>query len=242
LGLFTEKTLIMLLASCLLSSCESENNIDVTPSSIVPVSNDADWWQQRHESIVTADKSKAKILFIGDSITHNWEKEPYGKAIWQQYFGNGYGFNLGFDSDKTQNVLWRLENGELNGASPDFIVLMIGTNNAKDYSAEQISEGVVAIVDLLRSSLPNAKILLYRIFPRGKKTDPLRKTINKASDIFSRKADNKNIFYLDINQYFEDILGNVPPDIMPDGLHPSTTGYVIWANTLTQKMSELNLN
>jgi beta-glucosidase len=203
----------------------------------VPVARVDDWWQVRHEKVLSSDFSQVNVLFIGDSITQNWEGDSFGYSIWKQYYGES-AVNLGFSGDKTQHLLWRIQHGEIDDMSPEITVLLIGTNNAEDYSAEEIASGVNAIIDVVLQKLPKTHILVHRIFPRGGVTEPLRKVTDRASEIFSQRENTSDrITYLDINTYFMDGQGNIPEDIMPDGLHPSTKGYAIWANELSNFIS-----
>jgi lysophospholipase L1-like esterase len=122
--------------------------------------------------------------------------------------------------------------------SPEYTILLIGTNNAKDYTAAEIANGVNAIIDIIEKKLPNTHLILHRILPRGAATEPLREVTNAASILFSRRANSSDkITYLDINAFFVDGQGNIPSDIMLDGVHPSTKGYATWANALSYYIS-----
>jgi len=202
----------------------------------MPVEKTDNWWQTRHKNVLASDFSQAKILFLGDSITQNWEEEEFGYPVWQQYYGDN-AVNLGFSADKTQHLLWRITNGEIDNISPEVTILLIGTNNAQDDSAAEIAKGVNAIIDVIENKLPETQLIVHRIFPRGKSTEPLRSVTDEASEIFSQRANTPNITYVDINEYFLDGQGDVPQDIMPDGLHLSTQGYTIWANEISNYIS-----
>ena len=143
--------------------------------------------------------------------------------------------------DRTQHVLWRIQQGELEGIQPRVIVLMIGTNNTGADSATGIAKGITAIVGTLREKQPKAKILLLGILPRGKKasSNPYRDKINQANDIISRLHDGKRIHYLDIGNHFLLTDGSISAEIMPDYLHPSVAGYQIWADAIAPKLTEL---
>lgn len=126
------------------------------------------WWKERHERCVEATKKgDLDVIFIGDSITQGWEGG--GKAAWDKYFGEYKTGNFGFSGDRTEHVLWRMDNGEIVGLQPKVAVMMIGTNNIGHGSSnpEQTAAGVKAIVAKLRAKLPKTKILLLGIFPRG---------------------------------------------------------------------------
>ncbi len=215
---------------------DKANSVDKV-ATISPTSNNSDWWQNRHDEIVSRDKSNIALVFIGDSITHQWEKEEYGLPIWSSYYDSQTTLNLGFDSDKTQHVLWRIANGELDNMSPEYVVLMIGTNNAKSDSAADIALGIQTIVSSILDKLPNTTVILYRIFPRGDANNSTRIPVDEASEIVKNSIADERVKYVDINSHFEDENGDVPVDIMYDGLHPTTKGYQIWADAL---MSEIN--
>jgi len=226
--IFTIAIIFLVLLGCKSDSTEPANQ---------GIARADSWWQQRHNNILAADNSKAKILFLGDSITHNWESASFGFGIWQQYYGDS-AVNLGFSGDKTQHLLWRIEHGEIDDMSPEFVVLLIGTNNAKEYSADDIASGVNAVIDVIVQKLPNTQLIVHRIFPRGPTNDPIRKVTDAASQQLNQRATTSdNITYLDINASFLDGQDNIPEDIMADGLHPSTKGYAIWANELSNHIS-----
>ncbi len=179
------------------------------------------------------------LLFIGDSITQGWEGA--GKDVWAKYYGNRKAANLGIGGDRTQHVLWRLDNGNIEGISPKLAVLMIGTNNSNgnDNTAEEIGAGIEGIVKKLRKELPETKILILAIFPRGEKPSPQREKNAKASEIASKLADDKMVYYLDIGPKFLKEDGTLTKDIMPDLLHLSPQGYEIWAAAIEPKVKEL---
>ena len=179
------------------------------------------------------------LLVIGDSITQGWEGA--GKETWDKYYKDRNAVNLGISGDQTQHVLWRLENGNIDGISPKLAMLMIGTNNSNaKQSSEDVAAGVKAIVELLREKLPQTKILLLGIFPRGADDqDPKRQTNMKANEIISKLADNKMIVYLDISDKFLDSDHKLSKDIMPDLLHPNAKGYEIWAEAVEPEVAKL---
>lgn len=221
--------IVLLLQSCGGGSRE-ESTVDPTHATQRNIS----WWQQRHQDILSADKSAVKLLFLGDSITQQWQHEEYGLPIWQQYYGDEFAFNMGFSGDKTQHLLWRIENGELEGVAPEYTVLMIGTNNIEDDNAEEIAKGINLIIEQVQLKLPQTKLIVHRIFSRGNADDPARLITDAASSIIYSKANEKPFIYVDINERFEDGEGNVPKSIMYDGLHLTTKGYQIWADALTE--------
>jgi beta-glucosidase len=212
---------------------------DDVPSTLKPVPRDGAHLK-RHEAFNNRIKQgDVDLVFIGDSITQGWEGS--GKDVWAKHYGDRKAVNLGIGGDRTQHVLWRLEHGNIEGISPKLAVLMIGTNNSNgtDNTAEEIGAGIEAIVKKLRTDLPQTKVLILAIFPRGAKPNPQREKNAKASEIASQLADNENIFYLDIGPTFLDADGTLSKDIMPDLLHLSPRGYEIWAEAIEPKVAEL---
>jgi lysophospholipase L1-like esterase len=190
-------------------------------------------WMKRHESFLErAAGGDVDLLFLGDSITQGWGG---AKGVWERYYGPRKAANFGIGGDRTQHVLWRVENGELDGIKPKVVVLMIGTNNARDDSADQIAEGIEAIVKDLREKLPRARILLLGVFPRGEKPDanPAREKLAAVNERIKKLDDGgKTVKYLDIGGRFLDEDGTISREIMPDFLHLSGKGYRIWADAM----------
>jgi lysophospholipase L1-like esterase len=209
-----------------------------------PVDRKDKGWVSRHESFVArAKKGDVDVVFLGDSITHGWDGN---KKTWDAKFGAMKPANFGIGGDRTEHVLWRITEGkELEGISPKVAVLMIGTNNTGSNSAEQIAEGVAAIVSTLRQK--NIKVLLLGVFPRAsapkeEKVAPaasLNKKIKEINDIIKKLDDGKNIVYMDIGPKFLTEDSGLSRDIMPDLLHLSPKGYEIWADAITPKLEEM---
>jgi beta-glucosidase len=200
------------------------------------------WWMPRHEEKIAERKKMEQVdlLLIGDSITHGWENA--GRKTWGKYFAGRNALNLGFSGDRTEQVLWRFANGEIDDIQPKLAVVMIGTNNAghrKD-PADQTAAGIKAIVNQLRSRLPNTKVLLLAIFPRGEtEGDELRQLNEATNKMIAKLADGKTVFFLDINSKFLDDEGNLPKSIMPDLLHPNEKGYEVWAEAMEPTVKRL---
>lgn len=202
-----------------------------------------DWWFARHQQKITerlALESPIDLVFLGDSITHAWEYTA--PKIWQKYYGDRNALNLGFDGDRTENLLWRIQNGELEGLSPKLFVLLIGTNNTghRQESSEDTALGVKAILDELQTRLPATKILLMAIFPRSKTpTQRLRKLVDGSNQLIKQYADEKCIFWMDINHLFIDAQGILDEAIMPDLLHPIAAQYEVWAAAIEATVKRL---
>lgn len=200
------------------------------------------WWQPRHEQKLADKKQQGQVdlLMIGDSITHGWEGS--GKPVWEEYYSKRKAFNIGFSGDRTEQVLWRIDHGEVDEIAPRLAVIMIGTNNTghRQDAPEHTAAGIQAIVERLRKKLPQTKVLLLAIFPRGAKpTDKLRQINDAINQRISKLADDKHVFYLDINDTFLEDDGTLPKSIMPDLLHPNRKGYEMWAQAMEGKISQL---
>lgn len=210
-------------------------------------------WMKRHESFnEISKKGEAQLVFLGDSITQGWEKN--GKEVWDKTWAPLKAANFGIGGDRTEHVIWRLQNGNFDGIKPKLVVLMIGTNNtghqgrpAAEHggavyasSAEQTAEGVKMILDILGKKLPETKVLLLGIFPRGAtKDDAMRKQNVATNNIISGFADGKRVFYMDIGNTFLQPDGVLSKDIMPDLLHLNARGYQMWADAIEGKVKEL---
>lgn len=206
---------------------------DDPPDATKPASKvDAPGWKERHEKINALVKQtrNADLIFVGDSITQRWEGA--GADVWKQYYGSRKALNLGIDGDQTQHVLWRLQNGNLDGISPKLAVVMIGTNNAGG-PAEQTASGIKSIIDELRARLPKTKILLLALFPRGADaTDPARQKNATVNAIIRKLDDGQAVLYFDINDRFLGPDGALSKEMMPDLLHPNSKGYAAWAEAI----------
>lgn len=211
--------------------------------SVTPAQNDAgwakSWWEPRHEMRKKeALEQKPQIVFLGDSITHFWESR--GKAVWDRYFAKGRykALNLGFSGDRTEHVLWRIDNGAFDGYEAKAIVLMIGTNNSGHWKFEDEPPtdtiiGIREIIRRLKAKQPKAKIVLCSIFPRGRKADDPTRIRNQVVNREIRKfADAKDVLWCDFGEQFLMADGFMPAEIMPDALHPGEAGYEIWASAV----------
>lgn len=199
-----------------------------------------EWWMPRHEQKLAEEgRETAEILLIGDSITHGWEDT--GKEVWEQYFGEYGTYNIGFGGDRTENVLWRFEHGEIDGINPEVAVVMIGTNNTghRQDAPECTAQGIEFIVDRLKEKLPETHILLLAIFPRADSPDGKLNKLNTQINSRIQDLDNQeNVTFLNLNDAFLDDNGTLPEHIMPDLLHPNEKGYKIWAEALKPEVEK----
>ncbi len=187
------------------------------------------------------------IEFIGDSITQGWEGN--GKNVWQQLGSKYKIINMGVGGDRTEHVLWRFDQGQLDGIKAKVAVVMIGTNNSnknkdgkEQYTDTEILEGVTAIVNEIRRRQPDTKVLLLGIFPRGKTFNAQRGRLLEINQALARLDDGQHIFYLDFGSQFIENNGDISPGMMNDALHPGEAGYKIWANAMEPKLKELLAN
>lgn len=214
------------------SSCP-DDHLALTPA---PLQEEwaVEWWMPRHEEKLAEEgRESAEILLIGDSITHGWENT--GKDTWETYFGEYSTYNIGYSGDRTENVLWRFEHGEIDGIDPEIAVVMIGTNNTghRQDPAECTAKGVKLIVDQIKQKLPDTQILLLAIFPRDATPKGELRQLNAEINERINELDKKeNVTFLNMNYAFLDDDGNLAEDIMPDLLHPNEEGYRIWAEVM----------
>lgn len=207
------------------------------PTDAVP--RESDQWMARHQAMNERVKQgNVDLVFIGDSITQGWEGA--GSEVWNAYYGDRNAVNLGISGDRTYHVLWRLDNGNLEGISPMLAVIMIGTNNHGDHTSEQIAEGVLAIVDRVRAKCPTTRVLLLGIFPREERPDAENRVkVDGANAILAESVDGDMVHYMDIGREFLNEDGTLPASIMPDFLHPEAEGYRIWAEAIEPKVAAL---
>jgi lysophospholipase L1-like esterase len=186
-------------------------------------------WMTLHKAFLERGKSgPAEVLFLGDSITQGWGNND----VWERYYGPRKAANFGIGGDRTQHVLWRLQNGEVDEIRPKVVVLMIGTNNLGSNTPDEIVEGITAIVQRLREKLPESKILVLGIFPRAEKPGPIRDQIQAINARIAKLDDGKTVKYLDIGPKFLEEDGTISKAVMPDFLHLSHKGYMIWADAI----------
>ncbi|MBX9791577.1 MAG: GDSL family lipase [Pirellulales bacterium] len=206
-------------------------------SAVTPAPRPGDWMKLHESFNERAKQGDVELVFLGDSITQGWADND----TWKKYYVRRHAANFGIGGDRTQHVLWRIEHGNFDGIKPKLVVLMIGTNNSNgsDNTAEEIADGIKAIVGQLREKLPDTKVLLLAIFPRGEQPNPQREKNAKASELASKLADGKHVFYLDIGPKFLAADGSLSADIMPDHLHLSSRGYEIWAEAIEPQVKKL---
>ena len=225
----------ILACACLQAHAAEHRTTDAQPRD--------DWWLERHAAKlqeVAENADEIELVFIGDSITHFMDDRVPGLV--ERTFPGMMHLNLGYSADRTENVLWRLQHGEIAGISPKMVVLMIGTNNTghRQDPAGETAGGIRLIVEELRKQLPDSKVLLLSIFPRGAtEDDPLRQLNEKINEQLPRLADGRSVFHLDINDAMLEADGRLSKEVMPDLLHPNQQGYEIWLAEIQPKVQEI---
>ncbi|WP_082616077.1 GDSL-type esterase/lipase family protein [Massilia sp. Root418] len=193
--------------------------------------------------LARAKSGPVGLLFLGDSITAGWQRAPH---IWEAYYGKYQPANFGIGGARTQNLIWQIEHGELAGIAPKVTVLMMGTNNSLEYDASEIAAANRKIVSMIRARLPETRILVLGIFPRGPRdpkggpvtpaaVDEAAKrmaTIEAVNRDLATLDDGGMVRFLDIGAVFLGQDGRIPKSIMPDQLHPGPAGYQLWADAM----------
>jgi lysophospholipase L1-like esterase len=202
--------------------------------------------QLAHEILVgKARRGGIDLYFVGDSITRRWGATDYPDLLanWNKNFFGWNAADFGWGGDTTQNILWRLENGELNGVNPKVIVILAGTNNvgkatADDTRVAEITQGIKTIIDICRQKAPSATIVLTAIFPRNDST-VANPSINRINQNIAGFADGRSIRFLNINDKLADSNGVLFEGMTVDKVHPTAKGYQVWADGLRPILNEL---
>ncbi|MBC8985063.1 SGNH/GDSL hydrolase family protein [Pedobacter sp. N36a] len=206
---------------------EAEGRISTT----IPVTqrrdaNTYDWETRHHQVLSYTAAHQPKLVFIGNSITHYWGGQPAaplanGKDSWAKYFGNKNALNMGFGWDRIENVLWRVNHGELDGFSAQQIVLMIGTNNLEFNTDEEILQGLKNLMKTIQDKQPNSKLLLVGILPRK----GMEARISKLNPQMAKLVNGKGLKYVDASAVFLNPQKRIDESLFSDGLHPNAIGY-----------------
>ncbi len=219
--------------------------VDDQPSTVIPVPSQLKkFMPKRHNAkLEQARTSQVDLVMIGDSITHNWE--------WMDNYASTFDgrnlLNLGFAGDRTQNVLWRIQHGALDGIAPKLVTLMIGTNHMhlpkKGYTPdtpEDIFTGIQAVVAEIRTRLPDSKLIVFSVFPRG--PEAAQKRVEAVNAMLPQLADQKHVFHVDINHAFLGEDGALNKALYKgDQLHLNLQGYEAWAKVLVPLLEDAAL-
>jgi lysophospholipase L1-like esterase len=233
------------VAMLLLAGAVAFGQTNPTPAingCIVPVPRTDERGTNRYAQLcqrVKDGEGQAEVIFLGDSITQAWEGE--GKEVWAKYYAPRHALNLGIGSDRTQHVLWRLDHGHLAGLKPKVVVVLIGVNNIPDdtYTPGMVLEGVTAVVQKLRTKLPETKIILLGIFPFREDFHPQRAKALQVNQALHKLDDGHWVHFLDFGYLFIQPDGRIAKDMMPDFVHLTPTGYRLWAEAMEPKLAEL---
>ena len=180
-------------------------------------------------------KGDCDLLLIGDSVTGGWNEDKRLSYL-QAYCGSSKIMNLGVGGDMVQNVLWRLGNGELEHIKPKAIMLLIGINNTGKDTPEEISNGIQAVLQLIKQKQPQAKVLLLGIFPPD--IPSVKDRVTKTNQLISKFDDGKNVRFLDIGEKLAP--GGVISQTVYNGpIHLKSPGYEIWAEAVKPMVLEL---
>lgn len=220
-----------------LSVARAENPPERTEqSAVTPTIKDS----RRHDEFLYRIKEgEIDLLFLGDSITDSWPRG--GEWSWLK-FAPYRPANFGVSGDRTEHVLWRIQNGELEGIRPKVAVVMIGTNNIgqdKGENPEWTAGGVKKILEVIREKLPSTKVLLLGVFPRDAKDSQKRAATVTINEIISKYGDGNKVQYLDIGRVFLDANGEILTDVMPDRLHPNAKGYDLWYDAIAPTLEKM---
>jgi lysophospholipase L1-like esterase len=207
------------------------------------------------ELLVKARSGRIDLYFVGDSITRRWGTSDAAYrdfyANWKTNFHGWNAGNFGWGADRVENILWRLQNGELDGVNPKVVVLMAGTNNLRDENAakpeadtatvEQVVSGLRTVLDVIREKAPKANVVLIGITPRKTAAGvPAHvATIRAINQRLAALADGKTLRFLNLSDHMGDGNGKPLDGVTVDGLHLSVKGYQLWADALNPVLTEL---
>ena len=202
--------------------------------------------QIAHEQLLEkARKGGIDVYFLGDSITRRWGATDYPEFLtnWNTNFFGWNAANFGWGADRIENILWRVENGELDGVNPKIIVVLAGINNVGtvpggDARVENITRGLKVLADVCQQKAPGAVIVLTALFPRNDNMAVIP-MINRINENLANMADGKKIRYLNLNDKLADKDGKLFEGVSKDKLHPTVKGYQIWADGLKPIFTEI---
>ncbi len=243
------KIILGLLGIIFLSGCASRDNnsapeITQNPAAL-SVKGEGEWWIERHQTILSRLEKDPELILIGNSIFHSLDNENR-QEVWEKYLDQYRTVNMGFSGDRTENVIWRLQNGSLENISPKVAVILIGTNNTDGNhylnisTPEELAGGIWKICEIVQEKLPGTKILIMGILPYGYKPNQ-RDNINKATNSLVSKfpGKNPNITYTDIGDVYLNNEGKVLNKLMPDYLHPNPAGHLLMFEALQEDIASL---
>lgn len=238
------------LGAVVLAGCASNPKIHEGLVTTTPVTQNRDHaiydWPTRHAEVLEFNRThQPEIVIIGDSIVHYWGGEPtapkaWAADVWNRTFAGWSVENLGFGWDRTENVLWRINHGELDGISPKLIIIKIGTNNTGLNSPADIADGIEAVCVRAHQVQPRAKILLLGILPR-RDEGPARPAItDQVNQILQAKLGKASwLRYRDFGPVFRNPDGSVKATLFGDHVHPNHAGYEILGGLVREQIVQL---
>ena len=241
-----KKIVIVFSALLFLAGCAPKEKITVLENPAAEaVTREGEWWPERHQAVLDKLVSNPEMILIGDSIFHSLDNEDR-QEVWTKYLDQYQTVNMGFSGDRTENVIWRLQNGSLENINPKLAVILIGTNNTDGNhflsisTPDELAGGIWKICETVNQKLPDTKILLMGILPYGY-TPNYRNNINKATNGLISKFPEKNpsIHYIDIGHVYLDGENKVMGSLMPDYLHPNPEGHLLMFQALEDEISRL---
>lgn len=193
----------------------------VTPAIPDDLHGDNRWMDMHQRFVADAREQEPDVVWVGDSIIQNL----VNSGIWERSFCQMHSLNFGIGGDRTEHLLWRLQNGELEGLAPKVVVLHIGTNNHGD-SAEEVAEGIKAICNLIRDKQPQAYLVVTSLLPRGHKPNPLRDRNAKVNSLISDNLrGNSRAQLVNLDAGFVQADGTISHHDLYDYLHLTQKGY-----------------
>ncbi len=242
--------IIIPLAALLIASCVSNPGFQSRQVTTTPITQSRDHaiyvWQSRHASVLKYNrKHNPEVVFIGDSIIHYWGGEPvapkaWAPDVWEHTFAGISVENLGFGWDRTENVLWRINHGELDGITPKLIIIKIGTNNTGINSPGDIADGIEAVCARAHQVQPRAKILLLGILPRRDEIPPRPVITDRVNQLLqSRLGGVPWIAYRDFGDAFRNPDGSVNASLFADVVHPNHAGYEILGDLIHKQIIQM---
>ena len=238
---------------CCLFTANAQKNIDIEPvHGTLDRPGSAGWtnggvWIDQHKDISEiGKKKKVDLVFLGNSITQSWcsyDRNVWGpgQKVWDKYYKHRNAANFGISGDRVENILWRIENGNLDQCTPKVVVLLAGTNNLKESSSEYIIKGVQEIVTGIHKKSPKTKILVLGILPRGENPDAeFRGKIEKINQSLEKLDKAKRTWFKDVSEYFLTEDGTARKDLYRgDFIHLSAAGYKAWSESIEPILKKL---
>ncbi|GIW86835.1 MAG: hypothetical protein KatS3mg108_1159 [Isosphaeraceae bacterium] len=207
----------------------------------VPTERPEAYWRTIREGFLRyPERERVELLFLGDSITDGWDDNP----TWRRYYAPRRAAHFGIGGDRTQHLLWRIQNGELSGMNPRVIVVLIGTNNIGSDPPDQIAAGIRKVVAAIRNACPQSRVLVIGVLPRGRSNvrsaqrAPLDPRPAQINSLLSDLDDGENVRVIDVSPAFL-VDGEPVKSLMPDFLHLSESGYRALAEAIEPTLASM---